>query len=335
MKPARFDLADLQAFTAVARLGSFRAAADSIHLSQPALSRRIDKLESALGVRLIERTTRRVQLSAVGQEFARKAQDLLDELDATLLGLEQLAQQRSGRVTVACVPSATRYFMPAVLRRFHERFPRIRVHIHDAHAHEVLAAVTSGTADFGLNFVGRQEAGIDFAPLLRDRFVLACRRDHRLAAKRSVRWSELQGEPWLAVGQSSGNRLLLERALAGMPERPQSVFEARHVQTLLGLVEAGLGVAAVPQLAMPTGSSDIVGVPLTAPAVHRDIGLITRRGERMPPAAQTLREFLLDGKAALRAAAGAAHGSGTPEPTEATSRTARHGASAASKAGSP
>lgn len=302
MKPARFDLADLQAFTAVARLGSFRAAADAIHLSQPALSRRIDKLESALGVRLIERTTRRMRLSAVGQEFARKAQDLLDELDATLLGLEELAQQRSGRVTVACVPSATRYFLPVVLRRFHERFPRIRVHVHDAHAHEVLAAVTSGIADVGLNFVGRQEAEVDFTPLLRDRFVLACRRDHRLAGRRSVRWSELQAEPWLAVGQASGNRLLLERALAGMAERPQSVFEARHVQTLLGLVEAGLGVAAVPRLAMPTGSSEIVGIPLSAPAVYRDIGLITRRGARLAPAAQTLREFIIDRRAPWRAA---------------------------------
>ncbi|MFM8610932.1 MAG: LysR family transcriptional regulator [Burkholderiaceae bacterium] len=300
MKPPRFDLTELQALTAVVRLGSFRAAAEALHLSQPALSRRIDKLESALGVRLLERTTRRVELSPVGREFALKAQQLLDELDATLLGLEELAQQRSGLVTVACIPSATSHFLPEVLRRFHQRFPRIRVHIHDAHAHDVLTAVLKGEADFGLNFDGRQQPDIDFTVLLRERFVLACRHDHPMASRRSIRWADLRDEAWLSVGQTSGNRLLLERALAGLPQRPRAVFEARHVQTLLGLVEAGLGVAAVPQLAMPGRNSGIVGIPLTSPAVHREVGLIAKRGVRLGPAAQALRAFILDQKPSTR-----------------------------------
>lgn len=290
----RFDLADLQAFAAVARLGSFRAAAQSISLSQPALSRRIDKLEAALGVRLLERTTRRVDLSQVGREFARKVQSLLDELDSTLLGLDELALQRAGLVTVACVPSAASHFLPAVLRRFHLRFPRIRVRVHDAHAHEVLGTVLSGEADFGLNFIGRQEAGVDFTLLMRDPFVLACRRDHVLAQRASLRWSDLRGHALLSMGPSSGNRLLLDRALAGLAERPQPVFEARHVQTVLGLVESGLGVAAVPRLAMPTGGTDLVALPLTEPAVDREVGLITRRGSRLGPAAEILHGFILD-----------------------------------------
>ena len=294
MNRHRFDLGDLQAFTCVARLGSFGAAAEAIHLSQPALSRRIDKLESALGVRLLERTTRRVALSAVGREFARKAQGWLDEIDATLLGVSELAHQRTGLVTLACVPSATYHFLPAVLRRFHERMPRIRVRIHDAHAHEVLAAVTSGEADFGLNFDGQQDGGVAFRPLLRERFVLACRTDHPLARRRSVRWSELEGERMLAVGQPSGNRLLLERALAGLPWRIQPVFEARHVQTLLGLVEAGLGVAAVPQLALRPGDGELVGVPLSAPVVRREVGIIARHGVRLGPAAQALHDFIVE-----------------------------------------
>src|SRR5205823_10826397 len=82
-----FDLADLRAFIAVAELASFRAAAETIHLSQPALSRRIDKLEDALGVRLFDRDTRNVELTAVGRDFARKARSLLDDLDVMLLGI--------------------------------------------------------------------------------------------------------------------------------------------------------------------------------------------------------------------------------------------------------
>ena len=92
-----FDLNDLLAFRAVAELSNFRKAAESVHLSQPAFSRRIDKLEQALGVRLLERTTRRVTLTAVGRDFERKVRELLDELDATLLGIRGVAATAHGR----------------------------------------------------------------------------------------------------------------------------------------------------------------------------------------------------------------------------------------------
>jgi DNA-binding transcriptional LysR family regulator len=291
----KFDLADLQAFTAVAQLGSFRAAADSIALSQPAFSRRIDKLELALGIKLLDRTTRRVSLTTVGRDFARKAQQILDDLDGMLLGVEEVASTRSGLVTIACVPSATRYFLPQVVQRFHEQFPKIRIRIHDAHANEVLSVVAQGEADFGLNFIGRQEADIEFKALMQERFVLACRRDHPLAKKRSVSWNALSQYDFMSVGKSSGNRLLMDLALAQVPHRPQPVFEARHIQTLIGLVEAGLGIAAVPQLAMPpSGSSELVAVPLTDPVVLRQLGLIKRRNRSLSPAAAQLYGFMAD-----------------------------------------
>ena len=113
----KFDLADIQAFAVVAELQSFRAAAESIHLSQPAFSRRIDKLEEALGVRLLDRTTRRVTLTAVGRDFARKTRVWLDDLDGMLMGLGDVAARRMGEVTIACVPSAVYYFLPQVVKR--------------------------------------------------------------------------------------------------------------------------------------------------------------------------------------------------------------------------
>lgn len=285
----KFDLPDLQAFSSVANLGSFRAAALAIHLSQPALSRRIDKLEAALGVKLLDRSTRKVNLTTVGRSFARKVQHLLDELDSTLLGIEELAQQRTGLVTIACVPSATQYFLPKVLLNFHAQFPRIRVRIHDAHANEVLRAVAQGEADFGLNFIGQQEPDIVFSALLKDRFVLACHPKHPLANKKSVRWSELGRYDFMSVDKNSGNRLLLDLALAKTPDRPASIFESRHIHTLLGLVEAGVGVAAIPHLSMPQEANNrLVEVPLVAPVVHRQLGLIRRKGRSLSPAAQQL-----------------------------------------------
>jgi DNA-binding transcriptional LysR family regulator len=285
----RINLADLQAFVAVAELGSFRAAADFVHLSQPALSRRVEKLEAALGVRLFDRSTRRVNLTTVGRDFSRKTRTLLDDLENSLLAIRDVAATQAGEVTVACVPSAVYYYLPEVIRRYHEKYPRIRVKIIDEAANTVLAAVIRGEADFGVNFIGTQEPEIDFQALLKERFVAACRRDHPLARKKQVTWAELGRYDYMTVSKSSGNRLLIDLALANQRDRPKWFYEVRHVATLLGFVEAGLGVAAVPQLAMPRKRhATLVGVPLVEPAVNRTLGLIRRHGRTLAPAAQAL-----------------------------------------------
>lgn len=290
-----FDLNDLLAFRAVAELSSFRKAAESLHLSQPAFSRRIDKLEQALGVRLLERTTRRVSLTAVGRDFERKVRELIDELDATLLGIRGVAATRMGEVTIACVPSTVYYYLSQVLRRYRDTCPKVRVKVLDAGANEVLASVARGEADFGLNFVGAQEGELEFRPLVEERFVAACRRDHALAKQRRATWAQLCAYDYISVGRSSGNRVLLDQALAGLPNRPLAICETQHVTTALGLVEAGLGVAAVPSMAMPGRDHPLlVSVPLVDPVVTRKVGLIRRRGRSLSPAAQQLYDLFGD-----------------------------------------
>ena len=287
-----FDLNDLLAFRAVAELGNFSRAAETVHLSQPAFSRRIDKLEQALGVRLLERTTRRVTLTAVGRDFERKARELLDDLDATLLTIRGVAATRMGEVTVACVPSTVYYYLSNVIRRYHEISPKVRVKVFDAGANEVLAAVARGEADFGIDFVGAQEGDLDFEPLVEERFVAACRRDHPLAKSRRVTWSQLGQYDYISVGRASGNRVLLDQALAGVVARPHAIYETQHVTTTLGLVEAGLGVAAVPSMAMPARDHPLlVSVPLVEPIVTRKVGLIRRRGRSLSAAARQLYEL--------------------------------------------
>jgi DNA-binding transcriptional LysR family regulator len=293
-----FNLNDLQAFRSVADLGNFRKAAEALHVSQPAFSRRIEKLEEALGVQLLERTTRRVSLTAVGRDFDRKIQQLLDDLDNVLLGVRGVAATRMGEVTIACVPSTVYYFVSQVIARYHERYPKIRVKVFDASANEVLTAVSRSEADFGLNFVGGQEPDIEFKPLLEERFVAACHRDHPLAKKKRISWTELAQYDYISVSKASGNRLLLDQALANVPGRPQSIYETQHVTTMLGLVEAGLGVAAVPSIAMPGADHPLlVSVPLVDPVISRRIGLIRRKGRSLSPAAQQLYEFFSEMKA--------------------------------------
>jgi DNA-binding transcriptional LysR family regulator len=291
----KFDLHDLQAFVAVAEFKSFRKAAEFVNISQPAFSRRIEKLEQSLGVKLIDRNTRNVDLTSVGRDFSRKARHILDNLDEALLSIEEVGGARMGQVTIACVPSAVYYFLPQVLSQYHVSYPRIKIKVHDARANQVLSVVASGEADFGVNFIGDNEPGIDFQTILEERFVAACKKDHPLAKKKVVAWEDLKKYDFMTVSKSSGNRMLLDMALAGTGAKPEIAYEAQHVTTLLGLVEAGMGVAAVPTLAMPSKDHAVLArIPLINPVVTRRIGLIKRKGRSFTPAAERLYELLLN-----------------------------------------
>ncbi|MDB5938609.1 MAG: transcriptional regulator, LysR family, partial [Polaromonas sp.] len=194
MARINFDLQQLQGFVAVAERGSFRAAADQINLSAPALSRRIDKLETILGARLFHRTTREVELTPLGRVFLERARTALDDLEAAMLGISDIAVHRGGRVAVACVPSAALYFLPSVISSFSRNYPGIRVRVVDETMNLVLQSVLSGDADFGIGFMNTLMPEIAFEAIHSDPFVLAMPRTHRLAKRKSVNWADAQGE---------------------------------------------------------------------------------------------------------------------------------------------
>lgn len=288
------DLSDLRAYLAVAKHKSFRAAAEELHLSPPALSRRIEKLENALGVRLFHRTTRQVDLTLVGREFSLRATELLNGLEESLLGIRDVAARVTGEVTVSSIPSATRFFLPPILMEYHKRYPRILVRVVDEGANDALATVARSEADFGLNYMGAQEPQVDFEPLLEEQFVAACRRDHPLAKKRRIRWAELAAYDYMSVTKASGNRVLVDMAITHLPTRPRWFCEAQHVSTLVYFVEAGMGIAAIPRLAMPPdGKGEILSIPLVDPTISRTVGLIRRAGRNLTAAAQQLYDQIL------------------------------------------
>lgn len=288
-----FDLNDLQAFRAVVENGSFRKAAEAVKITQPALSRRIEKLESALNVKLFERTTRKVSLTTVGRAFMPEVERVLDDLDNALMNISEVASSRTESVTIACVPSAAYYFMPQVISEFHRLYPRIKITVVDSSANEVNGAVASGEADFGVSFSGHLSPEVAFELLLEERYVMACRRDHPLASRESVTWSEMYEHDYITLDKTSGNRIIMSQALKRLHPSKPAICETRHVTTAIGLVEAGLGVAAVPSIAMPLASHPILkAVPLEEPVVMRNVGLIKRRGRTLTPAALELERLV-------------------------------------------
>lgn len=295
-----FDLADLRAFIAVADLGSFSAASQAMHLSQPALSRRVEKLEQALGFRLFERTTRKVELNAMGRSFIPRARHVLNELESALLGMTDLSDKLRGLVTVACVPSAVNTFVTDALIEFHRQYPRIRVRLMDESAPEVLLAVARSEADFGISYLGTQEPDLEFESLLDEDFVLACPTTHPLARRKLVTWSELAQHECVMLAPGSGNRMLIDKALGALPVRPSWSCEVSHVPALISLIEAGVGVGALPRFALSSRTPAALSVvPLTEPQVARTMGVIRRRGRPLGPAAQAFQNLMTRSHAAV------------------------------------
>jgi DNA-binding transcriptional LysR family regulator len=238
-----------------------------------------------LGVRLFDRTTRSVALTLLGERFMGEVRGIIENMDRSVASLQDAAGLESGDVTIGCVFSAVHHFLPSVIRTFRERHPRVLVRIIEEGADEVLASVKQGEADFALNYIGMQDPEVEFTPLLKEPYVLACPAGHPLARKRSVRWEELADYPLARVSHASRNRLFIDQALAELPPLPRPVCEVRHVSTLIGLVENGLGLAVVPRLTLPTTPTTVVAVKLEKPVVHRTVGLIRRTGRSLSPAA--------------------------------------------------
>lgn len=289
MARINFELNELQAFIAVADKSSFKAAAEALYLSQPALSRRIDRLEQALQVRLLERTTRSVRLTGEGVHFLQHAQAVVEELEAAMHGLGQRQQLRCGMLTIASIPSVAQQLLPEVLAAFARAHPQHRLRVLDENAQEVLASVLDGRADLGINFVGGEDPGIDFLPLLTERYLLVVRRDHPLASRSRIRLQELAGEKLVSVSPHSSNRLLLDHQLAALAERPQIYYEANHLSGVYGMVLAGMGPVIVPELSLTQSQRHmLVGIEISEPALSRTLGLIQRKGSHNSPLMQQL-----------------------------------------------
>ncbi len=288
------EILDLRAFLAVVDLQSFHQAAEQLNLSQPALSRRIQKLEQAIGAPLLERTTRHVAPTALGVEMVPLVQRMLEEFDGSLFSLREIGPNRGGLVTIACIPTAAFYFLPTVIRQFNIEYPNIRFRILDLTATEGLQAVARGEVEFGINIMGNSDPDIIFDKLAEDPFVLAARRDHPLAEKEEVGWHDLEPYRLITVHRSSGNRTLLDAALARSNIKLRWFYEVTHLSTSLGLVEAGLGISVLPRMATPQEDHPfLVTRPIQKPEISRAIGIVRRRGGSLSPAAERFMKMLL------------------------------------------
>lgn len=294
-----FDFDDLEVFLAVKDAGSFHRAAERLGMSQPSVTRRIRKLEDALGTQLFERTTRHVRPTLAAKRFQVRAEALLNDVRETALAMrdesEAYAHQRALTVTLATIPTAVPELVAPALAAFREIAPRVRVRLLDLAANEVAEAVAQGDADIGLCSVPMLEPATEFEPLLTDPIVLALPAASPLAGRESLRWSDLKDTALILPARGTGNRLLIDEALARSRTPIRWTHEVRRSSTALDLVAAGIGIAPLPRSALrATVARTIAERPVSGPDIARPIGLLTRTGQRNETATRDLIAALRD-----------------------------------------
>jgi LysR family transcriptional regulator, carnitine catabolism transcriptional activator len=281
---------DIRAFLAVANALSFSQAAQQMHLSQSALSTLIGRLEDAMGTRLFDRTTRTVALTAAGEVLASHADQLLSELERTVIAVREVAAVRRGRVAIAALPSLAAGVIPRLFRSFTEKYPDIRLTLIDTLSEPAFELVREGRVDFALTAANPAYTDLDYVPLTTDTFVLLAARGHPLARGRgSLKFTATLSAPHISMSRHTSVRQYVEAAAlqSGIGFHP--AFEVDHLATIGAMVMEELGVAALPAMAADVISGEgIVRRPLVDPVIRRSIGLVMRREGSLSPAAEAM-----------------------------------------------
>jgi LysR family carnitine catabolism transcriptional activator len=279
----------LRAFLALADQRNFTRAAQTCHLSQPAFSALIRTLEASVGARLFDRDTRNVQLTPEGRLFEGPARRLLDDMGGAIEDLANHVALRTGRISVAALPSLAAGWLPAVFAEFMQAWPGITLDLHDALSDACVALLRSGRVDFAL---AASASDLRSRKLCSDRFHLVCRADHPLAQEPRLTARKIAPWPFIQMARHSSVRQSLDAALH--PLRLNAVFEVEHLATVMGLVEAGLGISVVPALTLfHFGRKTLVTRPFPVASLTRNVYLVQRREGSLSMAAQALHDLIV------------------------------------------
>ena len=281
---------NMVAFLSVAESSTFAEAAEKLHLTQPALSSAIKKMEEQLGGKLFSRSTRRVQLTPEGETLLPSARRLVNEWDDTFEEMQNLFAVRQGRLTIAAMPSFAESRLPALLKYYHAAYPNIRLRVLDVVMEDTIAAVLAGRAEVGFTFEPENTEGLTFTPLFDDAFVAVLYPEHPLATQSSVSFEALLQSPVIAMNRGSAVRKWTEQ-ISHRYGALNIVAETGQLGSVGQLIAQGLGISVVPQLCQAQMERNgLVCVALRNSPLVKRVGMIRADRQGFSVAAQALWE---------------------------------------------
>jgi len=282
------ELNQLKYFIAVADVLSFTEAAERIHVSQPALSYQIKRLENELGARLFDRTSRRVSLTVDGRTFLPLARSVLLKVDEATRVMDERLGVETGQVTFGVIPSIGAYVVPHVLASFRRNFPGIEVLLVESGALSLERKLLDGEVDFAIVTEPAAPEALEMMPLMTEELLLVVPMHHHLAERESVVLEELVQENFVLLGGSFTLGTLVVDVCRRAGFEPKVAYQAGSLETVKSFVRHDLGIAVLPRLAMLWPPEDtIVATPFTVP-LTRAITLVRAKGRYISVATRAL-----------------------------------------------
>ena len=290
-------LRQMRAFVAVAKTGNFTTAAQTLHVTQSALSGLIKELEQTLGARVVDRSTRRIVLTEIGRELFPLFSQMIDDLDGALANVADHTQLRKGVVRLAAPQLMCCTLVPHALAAYRAAHPDIDVRVADSAVENVIARVLSGESDFGIGPERESMPQLEARELFEMPFSLVFPQGHPLEGSERVTWQDIARYPFIALqGQFTARLLadmqaLLREVQLGVQLKPAN--EVTFMTTALAMVSAGLGITVCLPYAEPLVRLHRLHMRvLEEPRLTRRFFVYTRAGRSLSPAAESFIDFL-------------------------------------------
>ncbi|MEO1584661.1 MAG: LysR family transcriptional regulator [Planctomycetota bacterium] len=288
------ELTALRQFVVIAEMGHLTRAAERLGVTQPALSAMVKKLEAEVGSALLDRTGRGVALTEAGRVFVEHASASVRRADEAVASVRELVGLESGSIRVGGGATAVAHLLPGVVSEVRRSHPSLRFYVREAGSLAVAGAVISGELDLGI--VTMPLAGVGVGELMsvrtvRDELLLVTPPGHRLAGRKTFRWSDIDGEAVVAFEAGSAVRSVIDEAASASKIALDVVMEVRSLETIRRMVGAGVGVGFVSRSAL--GKDSTRGLTCRDGKLVRDLAVVRRRDRVLSPAAAVFERVLL------------------------------------------
>ncbi|MBV9890337.1 MAG: LysR family transcriptional regulator [Rhizobacter sp.] len=290
------NLRHARAFVTVAHLRSFTKAAEALHLSQPALTVQIRNFETALKIRVFDRSSRSVELTRMGRELLPMLERTLHELDVIVADTHAVSAGRTGVVRIASLPSFAASLLPEVISATRHAEPGLSFVVRDAVASRVVDLVRESEVDLGLTGGEVPPDGVEVLHRAHDQLCVVFPRNHALAGHRAVRLKHLSDVPLVLTDQATSVRAVVESAFARGKLQPRVVCETTYMMTAAAMVSCGLGVTILPGSAREREAfSNLSSRPIEDEAFVRPISLVKKQRRTLSPACNAFADACIEG----------------------------------------
>jgi len=282
----------LRAFRLAAQHHNFARAAEALFITPSGLSVLIKKLESRVGFRLFDRTTRHVELTPHGRELLAVIQRSLQELDATIANIGRSAKRNQQSISLGTTPLVAANILPPAMREFRKQRPDVRIQLFDADLPTLIQMVEAGKLDMSLG-IFKAMPDVRREPFFRFSLMVARAAKDDIRPRRTTTWSALDGETLISLSPGHPHQQLIDKHLAQAGVKVQIGSIVNLLDTQIALVEAEEGIAIIPSFGMPAcRNRKVVMSQLINPVVRFDFHMISRRGRKLPPGADEFSSFL-------------------------------------------